>query len=72
MEEVEVVAPVPADNEKRHDPQQVEDEDRETRRAAMWANPEWLTYVKKSAELGALEKQENILMNNVSFWDPRA
>ena len=47
-------------------------EDRETRRAAMWADPEWLTYVGKSAELGALEKQENILMNNVSFWNPRA
>ncbi len=37
--------------------------DRETRRAAMWADPEWLVYVKKSAELGALEKQENILMS---------
>ncbi len=46
--------------------------DRETRRATMWADPEWLAYVKKSAELGALEKQENIFMNNVSFWDPKA
>ena len=46
--------------------------DRETRRAAMWADLEWLAYVKRSAELGALEKQENILMNNVSFWDPKA
>ena len=33
-------------------------------------DPDWLAYVKKSGELGALEKQENILMNNVSFWSP--
>ena len=44
--------------------------DREARRAAMWSDPDWLEYVKKSGELGALEKQENILMNNVSFWSP--
>ena len=44
--------------------------DRETRRTAMWTDPDWLAYVKKSGELGALEKQENILMNNVSFWSP--
>lgn len=44
--------------------------DREAKRAAMWADPDWLAYVDKSAELGALEKQENILMNNVSFWSP--
>ncbi len=44
--------------------------DREARRAAMWADPDWLAYVKKSGELGALEKQENMLMNNVGFWSP--
>ena len=44
--------------------------DRESRRAAMWSDPDWIKYINKSAELGALEKQENILMNNVSFWTP--
>ncbi|MEK9723758.1 MAG: NIPSNAP family protein [Rhodospirillaceae bacterium] len=44
--------------------------DREARRAAMWADPDWLTYVAKSSELGALEKQENMLMNDVWFWKP--
>ena len=44
--------------------------DGEARRAAMWADSDWLAYVKKSGELGALEKQENMLMNNVGFWSP--
>ena len=44
--------------------------DREARRAAMWDDPDWLVYVKKSSELGALEKQENVLMNNANFWSP--
>jgi len=44
--------------------------DREAKRAAMWADPDWLAYVKKSGELGALEKQENILMTAVDFWTP--
>ncbi len=29
--------------------------DRETKRAAMWADPEWLAYTQESAALGALE-----------------
>lgn len=44
--------------------------DRETKRAALWADPEWLAYTRKSAELGALEAQENKLMNDVNFWNP--
>ena len=42
-------------------------DDREAKRAALWADPEWLAYTKASAELGALEKQENVLMNPVDF-----
>ena len=42
--------------------------DRETRRAAMWADPEWLAYTTESAALGALEQQENRLMTPVSFF----
>ena len=42
--------------------------DRETRRAAMWADPEWLAYTQESAVLGALEAQENRLMTPVSFF----
>jgi hypothetical protein len=32
--------------------------ERTVKRAAMWSDPEWLAYVKKSAELGALIHQE--------------
>lgn len=42
--------------------------DREKRRAAMWKDPEWLAYIEESAKLGALEAQENRLMNPVSFF----
>ncbi|NOU06646.1 MAG: NIPSNAP family protein [Hyphomicrobiaceae bacterium] len=42
--------------------------DRATKRAAMWADPEWLAYVKASGELGALAKQENTLLNATSFF----
>lgn len=41
--------------------------DREAKRGALWSDPEWLAYVKKSAELGALESQTNKLMNPVPF-----
>lgn len=41
--------------------------DRERRRAAMWADPEWLDYVRASKELGALEAQENKLMTPVDL-----
>jgi len=42
--------------------------DREAKRAAMWADPEWLAYVQESAALGALELQENRLMTPVPFF----
>ena len=42
--------------------------DREKRRAAMWADPDWLAYLEESAKLGALEAQENRLMSPVSFF----
>lgn len=42
--------------------------DRTTRRAAMWADPEWIAYTKKSAELGALLKQENKILLPTSFF----
>lgn len=42
--------------------------DREQRRAAMWADPDWLAYTKKSAEFGALVNQENKLMKPVDFF----
>ena len=42
--------------------------DRETKRAAMWADPEWLAYTQERADLGALEAQENRLMTPVSFF----
>ena len=41
--------------------------DREAKRARMWADPGWLAYVKKSAELGALDRQSNKLMTPVGF-----
>ena len=44
--------------------------DRETKRAALQSDTDWLSYIKKSAELGALERQENMLMTEVGFWKP--
>ncbi|MGF1649088.1 MAG: NIPSNAP family protein [Hyphomicrobiaceae bacterium] len=44
--------------------------DRATKRAAMWADPDWLTYVAKSAELGALIKQENTILVATPFYKP--
>ncbi len=32
--------------------------ERTVKRAAMWSDPDWLAYVKKSGELGALVHQE--------------
>jgi hypothetical protein len=46
--------------------------DREAKRAALWADPGWLAYVKKSAELGALASQSNKLMTPVDFCPLRA
>jgi len=42
--------------------------DREMRRAAMAADPEWQAYLKESAALGALIKQRNRLMQPVDFF----
>ena len=46
--------------------------DRAKRRAAMQADPDWIAYQKKSAELGALVRQENKILVSVSFYKPRA
>ena len=46
--------------------------DREAKRAAMWADPDWIAYTQESAKLGALVTQENKLMNPVTFFpNPR-
>ena len=42
--------------------------DREQRRTAMWADPDWLAYVSESAKLGGLVKQKNKLMKPVDFF----
>ena len=42
--------------------------DRARRRSAMQADPEWIAFVEESAKLGALEHQENCLMQPVSFF----
>ncbi len=44
--------------------------DRERKRAAMWSDPDWIAYTQKSAELGALDAQENKLMTPVNFHQP--
>ncbi len=41
--------------------------DRERKRAAMWADPDWVAYTVESAKLGALDAQENRLMTPVDF-----
>jgi hypothetical protein len=41
--------------------------DREQRRAAMQADPEWQAFLKKSAEAGNLIAQENRILTGVSF-----
>ncbi len=42
--------------------------DREKRRAAMWADPEWIAYTEESAKLGALVSQNNRLMKPAEFF----
>lgn len=42
--------------------------DREKKRAAMMADPDWLAYLVESRKLGALEKQNNKLMKPVDFF----
>ena len=44
--------------------------DREAKRAKMQADPDWIAYTQASAELGALESQENKLMTPVAFYPP--
>ena len=45
--------------------------DRAKKRAAMTADPEWQSYIAKSAELGALIRQENKIMLPVAFFKPQ-
>ena len=42
--------------------------DREAKRAAMGADPDWIAYTQESAKLGALVRQENKLMAPVGFF----
>jgi hypothetical protein len=42
--------------------------DRDRRRAAMQADPDWQRYLEESAKLGALVSQENRLMKPVEFF----
>ena len=46
-------------------------QDREQRRAAMQADPDWIGYIKRSAEAGYLQSQNNQLMMPVSFFQPK-
>ena len=41
--------------------------ERATRRAALWVDPDWLAYVKRSADLGALTHQENKILVGQPF-----
>ncbi len=43
--------------------------DRESKRAAMQADPDWQAYIAASAEAGWLVKQENKLMVNTPFFE---
>lgn len=42
--------------------------ERARKREAMWADPEWIAYTQKSAELGALIKQENRILVAAPFF----
>ena len=41
--------------------------DRATKRAAMWEDPDWIEYTRRSAELGALLSQENKILVATDF-----
>ena len=43
-------------------------DDRETKRAKLWSDQDWISYTQESAKLGALESQENRLMIPVDFF----
>ena len=45
--------------------------DRAQRRAAIQADPGWIAYMKRSAEAGYLQSQNNQLMTPVSFFKPK-
>jgi hypothetical protein len=45
--------------------------DRQEKRAAMQADPEWQAYLKESAELGYLIRQENSLLIPAPFFEPK-
>ena len=42
--------------------------DREEKRNALQADPDWVAYRIESAKLGALESQKNKLVNTVDFY----
>jgi hypothetical protein len=44
--------------------------DRETRRAAMYADPAWKEFMTKATELGAFISQENNFLAPASFFTP--
>ena len=46
-------------------------QDREQKRAAMHADPQWAAYRKRSGEAGYLVSQNNQLMIPVSFFTPK-
>lgn len=46
--------------------------ERAERRAALWADPEWLAYTKLSAEAGYLVKQENRILVAAPFFAPKS
>jgi hypothetical protein len=41
--------------------------DREQRRAAMEAEPDWIVYRQKSAAVGSVQHQETRILKSVSF-----
>lgn len=45
--------------------------DRAQKRAGMQADPAWIDYMKRSAEAGYLQSQNNQLMTPVSFFKPK-
>jgi hypothetical protein len=45
--------------------------DREAKRAAMWADADWLQYIKRSGEAGYLIRQENKLLTPTDFFEMR-
>lgn len=45
-------------------------QDRAERRAAMQADPDWIAYLKRSAEAGYLVAQENRLLLPAAFFHP--